>query len=149
MNNKRSKWDNKRRNNRKIDSKISRKNKKTNNRDNRGSTTVELCFVMPIVLGVIVLCISLLVNTIIDIKAQEMAYSSIYTYAINTDSKDAVNFNYQKIKIKNEKGLVKAQPSGIRGILKYRNPIVLYCTEYDKCTERLRRWQAYGDIFQE
>lgn len=149
MDNNQGERNNKRENKSKIDVKTNRKDKKNNNRNNRGSTTVEVCFVIPIVLAVIVLCISLLVNTIIDIKAQEMAYSTIYTYAINTENKEAVNLNKQKIKIKNEKGFIKAQPSGIKGILKYSNPIVLYCTEYDKCTERLRRWQAYGDIFQE
>ncbi|MDE6025109.1 MAG: pilus assembly protein [Lachnospiraceae bacterium] len=114
---------------------------------NSGSTTVEMCLVMPIVFIVIVLCIALLVNSSVDMKAQQMAYSTIYTYDVDMDNKD-INIE-NRWKLYTEKGFVKAEPKDIRGILGYSNQIVLYCTEYNKCTERLRRWQAYGDIFQE
>lgn len=148
MNKKQNEW------NKKYNIKNSQKDNindmiKDNIKNNRGSTTVEMCLIMPIVLGIVVLCMALLVNTIVDGKAQEVAYSTIYTYEVNMDGKNVANADNENIKIYTEKGLVKVQPSGIKGILGYSNPIVLYCTEYDKCTGRLRRWQAYGDIFQE
>lgn len=130
-------------------------------KNNSGSTTVEMCFVMPIVFSVIVICLSILLGSVTDIRAQEMAYSAIYTYSgINDFYKGTEYAQNNALENKPDKangqltvyeknGNLYGYATNIEGILGIRNKEITYSTEYDRCTERLRRWQLYGDIFQE
>lgn len=111
---------------------------------NSGSTTVEMCFVMPVVVVITIFCLMLLLAPINDIKAQEMAYSAIYTYS--GDAEDIIN---EQIMLYEENGFVYGSAKCKKESSYYKNREVTYKTEYDKCTPRLRRWQMYGDIFQE
>lgn len=130
-------------------------------KNNSGSTTVEMCFVMPIVFSVIIICLGILLGSVTDIRAQEMSYSAIYTYSgindfyIGTEYAQN-NALYNKpgkadgqVKVYEKKGNLYGYTTDIEGILGIKNKNITYRTEYDKCTTRLRRWQLYGDIFQE
>ncbi|MCM1287853.1 MAG: hypothetical protein NC240_06035 [Clostridium sp.] len=110
---------------------------------NSGSTTVEMCFVMPIVIFVTIFCLMLLLMPVHDIQMQELSYSAIYTY-----SGDGSVINEQ-IRVYEENGFVYGCAKQIKAPLQYKDREITYKTEYDKCTPRLRRWQMYGDIFQE
>lgn len=112
--------------------------------ENSGSTTVEMCFVMPVVVVIIIFCLMLLLTPINDIKAQETSYSAIYTYS--GDVEDIIN---EQIMLYEENGFVYGCAKCKKESSYYKNREVTYRTEYDKCTPRLRRWQMYGDIFQE
>ncbi len=70
--------------------------------NNRGSATVEMCFIMPIVLGVIVM----LIHTFLSCKIQGETQCNEYT-AIYVSSEEKV---------------------------------------YGEVSDRLRRWQLYGDV---
>ncbi len=111
---------------------------------NLGSTTVEMCFVMPIVVFIIIFCMVLLLIPVNEIKTQEMSYSAIYTY-----SGSKGNITNEQIMLYEENGFIYGCARCIKGPLGYKTREVTYKTEYDKCTPRLRRWQMYGDIFQE
>lgn len=111
---------------------------------NSGSTTVEMCFVMPVVVVITIFCLMLLLIPVNDIKTQEMSYSAIYTYSGSAD-----NITNEQIMLYEENGVVYGCAKSIKEPLYSKNREVTYNTEYDKCTPRLRRWQMYGDIFQE
>ena len=111
---------------------------------NSGSTTVEMCFVMPIVIVVTIFCLMLLLMPVHDIQTQEQSYSAIYTY-----SGDSGNLVNEQIRVYEENGFVYGCARQIKASSHYKNREITYKTEYDKCTPRLRRWQMYGDIFQE
>lgn len=113
-------------------------------RKNLGSTTIEMCFVMPVVVVITIFCLMLLLIPVNDIKRQEMSYSAIYTY-----SGDAENNINEQLMLYEENGFVCGNAKSIKESVYYKNKKVTYKTEYDKCTPRLRRWQMYGDIFQE
>jgi len=112
--------------------------------NNSGSTTVEMCFVMPVVVFITIFCVMLLLIPVNDIKRQEMSYSAIYTY-----SGGAENGINEQMMVYEENGFVFGCAKRIKEPLHYKSREITYKTEYDKCTPRLRRWQMYGDIFQE
>ncbi len=130
-------------------------------KNNSGSTTVEMCFVMPIVFSVIVICLGILLSSVTEIRAQEMAYSAIYTYSgindfygdteytQNNALENKANKADGQVTVYEKKGNLYGYTTNIEGILGIKNKKVTYRTEYDRCTTRLRRWQLYGDIFQE
>lgn len=70
--------------------------------DNKGSITVEMCFVMPIVICIIMLLISVILR-----------------------------------------GVDEGEVLGTNQLATYEN------YDFDLCTDRLRRWQLYGDILWE
>lgn len=103
-----------------------------------------MCFVMPVVAVITIFCLMLLLIPVNDIKVQEMSYSAIYTYSGGAE--DMIN---EQIMLYEEHGFVYGCAKCIKEFSHYKNREVTYKTEYDKCTPRLRRWQMYGDIFQE
>lgn len=70
-------------------------------RKNSGSTTIEMCFVMPVVVVITIFCLMLLLIPVNDIKRQEMSYSAIYTY-----SGDAENNINEQLMLYEENGFV-------------------------------------------
>lgn len=111
--------------------------------NNKGSTTVELSLVMPVIFFIITMCIAIIVNVSQDARAQSEAYCEIYEYK-DVYAAGGIK-DIGKIKIKN--GELYTDSVSYRGILWYRTPVKTYKTEYDKCSDRLRRWQLYGDTF--
>lgn len=90
---------------------------------NRGSSIVEMSLIMPIILWIIFLTIWLHLDTIKDGLVQQDGYSTIYTY----------------------------KPEKTEGVIKNHNYIYeedghVFITEVDVCSDRLRRWQVYGNI---
>lgn len=104
---------------------------------NKGSATVELSLIMPLVLFAVIFCVYIIANVYVDALAQETGYSSIYTYI----EKEKTN---KAVELKN--GCAFCTPENFRGLGNYTNNKVTYKTEIDKCTSRLRRWQLYGNI---
>jgi uncharacterized protein (UPF0333 family) len=97
--------------------------------DNRGSATVELSLIMPVILLVIVLLIRLYMGLISEGSSCGESYSTLYLYEASELS-DTVDVSAGSISIR-----VVSETDDIT-----------YKTEYDKCSSRLRRWQMYGDV---
>lgn len=98
--------------------------------NNRGSMTVEVTLVMPIVLFVIYLVISLFVSFVGYGQDYGRCYSTIYSYN-NRSSNEGYIINEKKYSVS----------------IDYNENH--YETEQDICTDRLRRWQLYGDVLWE
>lgn len=97
--------------------------------DNRGSATVELSLIMPVILLVIVLLIRLYMSLISEGDSCGESYSTLYLYeASGLSGTVDVSDGSISIRVVSEAG------------------DVTYKTEYDKCSSRLRRWQMYGDV---
>jgi hypothetical protein len=96
--------------------------------DNRGSATVELSLIMPVILLVIVLIIRLYMGLISEGSSCGEGYSTLYLYEASELS-DAVDVSDGSISIR-----------------VVSDDDITYKTEYDKCSSRLRRWQMYGDV---
>ncbi|MBE5943967.1 MAG: pilus assembly protein [Lachnospiraceae bacterium] len=69
--------------------------------NNSGSITVEMSFIMPIVIGIVMLVIFTLISSRDDVQTQVDKYTELYLY-----SEEMI---------------------------------------YGECSDRLRRWQFYGD----
>lgn len=97
---------------------------------NKGNTIVEISLVMPIVFGVVVMVLFLFLDTVQDARIQQEGYSVIYTYqtgdAIETETWEEEKLEKHEITLRKE-GHV-------------------FVTETDVCSNRLRRWQVYGNI---
>lgn len=112
---------------------------------NRGSATLELCFVMPIIICVIMALIFLFLDSVKDADIQSENYSVLYTYRGQSDERqNGVLVNGGEICGREEGTL-----TWDFGTYMYTPRQVRYRTEYGVCTERLRRWQFYGDVLQE
>ncbi len=108
---------------------------------NRGSATVEMCFIMPIIVCIVAGLIFLFLYSIQDGQIQATCYTALYTYTGQQDSpviEDADG-------IYSNAGCLQALQDMQAGT----NEVVCYRTEYGKCTARLRRWQLYGDVLRE
>lgn len=95
-------------------------------RKNNGSSIVEISLIMPIILWVIVLVLWLHLDTVKDGLVQQDGYSIIYTYKPGA-----------------EKGTIRNQE------YMYQEDGHVFITEVDACSNRLRRWQVYGNIIWE
>lgn len=98
--------------------------------NNRGSMTVETTLVIPIVLFAIYLVILLFVTFTSSGQDYGRCYSMIYSY----NNRSAQN-----------EFMIKEQKNSI--IIDYNENH--YETEENVCTDRLRRWQLYGDVLSE
>ena len=130
---------------------------------NRGSTTVEMCFVMPIILGILVMVIYLMFDAVNDSIVRGNCYTAIYTYreVKGRDLAGALTEGIGETMIGSDEGLsVTAGPGkgsvmarvtsdGDEGGYVYRVKSMKFETEYDKTTDRLRRWQFYGNVLWE
>jgi hypothetical protein len=126
--------------------------------DNRGSMTVELCIIMPVILLIIVMIIKLYMSLIYEGNVCGRSYSSLYLYEISevTESGkklDGLNDRLEEISDsvlmqENDRCSLSAAVSdgNISIVSESSSGKVTYKTEYDKCSSRLRRWQLYGDV---
>lgn len=108
---------------------------------NRGSATVEMCFIMPIIVCIIAGLIFLFLYSIQDGQIQAACYTELYTYTGQQDSpviEDADG-------IYSSAGCLQALQDAQTGA----DGAVCYRTEYGQRTARLRRWQLYGDVLRE
>jgi uncharacterized protein (UPF0333 family) len=125
---------------------------------NRGSATIELSIIMPLILLIIVMIIKLYIGLIYEGNVCGSSYSSLYTYEISETGKgseklETLNQELEKI---SDTGLAyeddrhklsaAASDGNINVVSVAGSGTVTYKTEYDKCSSRLRRWQLYGDV---
>jgi len=132
---------------------------------NKGSAVIEVCMIMPLLLGIIVLCIFLFIDSINDSVIRSDAYATLYTYNINADADEEreeciININnhligvfcLEDIDISEDDGeislSVKSDYISGGNLHQYITEDKKYKTEYELCTKRLRRWQLYGDFVQ-
>lgn len=112
---------------------------------NRGSAVIELCFVMPVVICIVVALIFLFLDSVRDADIQSESYSVLYTYRGQGGG--------QQEGIIADGGEVCGTADGTLvldfGIYMYAPRRICYRTEYGVCTGRLRRWQFYGDVLRE
>lgn len=110
---------------------------------NRGSATVEVTLLIPVLLMIVVACIFLIVNSVQDGSIQGDIYSALYSYCGEQGDNLVYNGNgyiYSYSDSMEERNIIPngGTPDRVR-----------FQTEYDTCTSRLRRWQLYGDILRE
>lgn len=95
----------------------------------RGSSTVEMSIILPVIIFITVLIIQLHLGLIDEGKKVGDTYNSLYS--VSWDSE--------------HEGSGYTQEDGYIWITVYPERIS-YKTEFDKCSSRLRRWQLYGDV---
>lgn len=129
-------------------------------RVNKGNTTVEMCFVMPIIVFVIILFVGLYLNLIITSKIWGDTYIMMYSYykpeldRLQIEEDICERFNSEEVEvdyISADSGRIKLEITQdnreqVREYMHSYEKIFLN-REYDLCTSRLRRWQLYGDVF--
>ncbi len=134
-------------------------------KNNKGSAVIELCFIMPMLLGIIVLCVFIFIDSINDSSIRSEVYTTLYTYNLDADAEDKkteciININNQLVGVFSVSDIDICDDEG-KICLGIENDYVSggvvhqylvgdknYEVEYDLCTDRLRRWQLYGDIVQ-
>ncbi len=127
---------------------------------NKGSITVEMCLVMPLVLVVVFNMIMVIMNLINQSVIQGNSYVSLYSYSEESDAIFNEAYLEQtiderlvlnsadcdtQIEISDEE--VNVNIVNVDKVNSLNN--VSYKTEEGKGTTRLRRWQLYGDVLQE
>lgn len=117
-------------------------------KNNNGNTTVEMCFLLPIVLWICVNVIFVFLDVIGDAVLQGECYVAIYTY--ENKQKQNTSEIIQSVIMKDHHLLCQGKSFVIgESNYCYQGKQGTYKTEYDLCTTRLRRWQLYGDVLQE
>ena len=133
---------------------------------NEGTAVVEATFIIPVVVFIVVAVIFLFLDVINDAVIQGNVYYELYTIS-NADDLNTFKGELEQ-KIENEIIGVGNKPNicpglssgnlfceinakeGLGGkIYRYQGKKINFKREYDKCTDRLRRWQLYGDILWE
>lgn len=128
--------------------------------NNRGSATVEISMVIPVVIGIVFMVVALFIHNVWDGAVQGEIVSELYLYSVNDDERkleENIYSNLQGVLAGNnnisltmgaQKGMALVNVSGMcgSGLLEYNLSDKTYRTEIDLCTSRLRRWQLYGDV---
>ena len=107
---------------------------------NKGSSVVEMSLIMPIIFGIVVMVIVLFLDTIRDGLVQQEGYSVIYTY------QEGAGLHEQLEEMKNAETRDAGQAVISDGNYRYEKEGHVCITEVDVCSNRLRRWQVYGNI---
>lgn len=120
--------------------------------DNRGSITVEMCMVMPIVIAVVMMLIMLLVRGANEGTALGISQLKVYQCSDNPGTGNQ-ELEHKMILNKLEGSLVIEKKEIYAVAEGYRDDesiSVQTCRrERDRCSDRLRRWQLYGDTIWE
>lgn len=130
--------------------------------DNKGSATVELSIIMPVILLIIVMIIRLYLGLIYEGNVCGNTYSRLYVYEISSDESSLLKsggllsgLNEQLEDISTSLLSDEDEECTLNAVMSDGNisissvsdsDNVTYKTEYDKCSSRLRRWQLYGDV---
>lgn len=122
---------------------------------NKGSVVLEMCFVIPVVVMIIFMVISLYVIGLSDCIIMGEAYTTLYSYCSDFEPEEEkeileekfreelMNSNFvQGISIYSDSGSIKISVNKEKG----KGETTVFSREFDVCTERLRRWQMYGDV---
>jgi len=125
---------------------------------NQGSITIEMCFVIPIVLGIVIMLIMLIIKGANEGAALGGSQIAVYQYSdwwlVEEDGNQLEQLKdvgileqingYMDIGEDYVSVTAKSQREGNYTIA------TLSCTrEINLCTNRLRRWQLYGDVLWE
>jgi len=130
---------------------------------NRGSATLEMTLIIPLVLWIVVNVIFIFIDSINDSVIRSEVYTSLYSYNVDVSNEEEegkllLNINehligvytVDELELSSDAGVVSvAIDSGnISGgeVHEYKINDMEFSTEFDLCTSRLRRWQLYGDI---
>ncbi len=128
--------------------------------NNRGSITIEMCFVMPIVVAVVMMLISLILKGVNEGNALGSAQCMVYEYSDFNDGDKLSLAPAGDIK-QLESSIMLDQITGSFDITEdsvsvgvgslnqdsHRSIASMGCTrERNKSTDRLRRWQLYGNV---
>lgn len=129
-------------------------------RSNKGNTTVEMCFVMPIIVFVIILFVGVYLNLIITSKIWGDTYITMYSYykpelnrlQMEEDICERINLEGVDVDyLSTERGRIRLEitKDTREQVITHRHSYekIYLNREYDLCTSRLRRWQLYGDVF--
>lgn len=108
--------------------------------NNRGSSTVEMCFIMPVIVIIIAATIFLFLYAIDDARHQGVGYVNLYAYRGSDEVIEGVAIG---------DGEISCAYSGEAGSYGIQRKCYIYSTEYGVRTGRLRRWQLYGDVLSE
>ncbi len=132
----------------------------TLNDENRGSITIEMCFVMPIIVAVVMMLIMLIMRGLNEGNALGATQSMVYEYSDFYESGKISNLPVEDIEQLNNSIMLDQVSGGfdIRddsislrvGSLEDNSLHSISsmgcCRERNKCTDRLRRWQLYGNV---
>lgn len=120
--------------------------------NHRGSITIEMCLVMPIVIGVVMMLILLILRGLNEGVALGLSQVMAYEYSSSEDTEGDLEQLQDSMMMAQVQGSLKVRDDEIsvdvgsdsKGI----NSIsTVGCTrEWEQCTDRLRRWQLYGDV---
>ena len=134
--------------------------------NNKGMATIEVTFIMPILIFIICAILFLFLDIINDGIVQGEAYVRLYAISVGDDA-DSISAalikeyeekvvgtgNTPKVSVGTDDGKIFADIDGSSNaggnIYNYQGVKRLYEREYELCTDRLRRWQLYGDILWE
>lgn len=128
--------------------------------DNRGSITIEMCFVMPVVIGVVMMLIMTILRGLNEGVALGSTQTLIYQFS-DIDEGSGITDDRVKDIEKLEESMVLDKITGgfdittdsielkVESCLPPSNYAMSFQScrrERNKCTQRLRRWQLYGDV---
>ncbi|MBQ9609335.1 MAG: hypothetical protein IJV15_07835 [Lachnospiraceae bacterium] len=134
--------------------------------NDRGSVIIEMTLIMPFIIFIIVFVLFWFLDVINDGITQGETYSELYTLSMGDNAEKiasdlteslsshivGVN-NIPRVNIKADGGRIYAyiDSSDLQGgiIYLYQGKKNYFSREYDLCTDRLRRWQLYGDLLRE
>ena len=129
----------------------------------RGYATVELTLIMPLLVILIILITGLFIDTVNDAALRAESYEYLYTYnrysAESPKEKGELSFSHTLMGHAGT-GAEVFTAGGEVAVSAFHmerkvdggyatGSSAEYRTEYDKTTERLRRWQLYGDYLWE
>jgi len=127
--------------------------------ENKGYITIEMCLVMPVVIGIIMMLVMLILKA--GNEGMALGLSQLVTYNISDDSfkqeelwslSEQLRLN-NMVGFDNLSGTAKLSENELRVMVKsskeandYSISPVECVREWNMCTDRLRRWQLYGDV---
>lgn len=120
--------------------------------DDKGSATVEISLIIPVILFVIVLIIRLYIRLIDEGAVFGNTYKELYLYGVEADEQyveDKMNelLSVAVLDKESSYGVSVSSTNGVVAMISnYNEHTLRSSTEYNKCTSRLRRWQVYGDV---
>lgn len=120
--------------------------------NNKGSATVEMSFIMPMVIVVVSLIIMIFVSELNDGITQGVIYENLYQYNRNLDEKilkENISNDINDVYVGSVDLLISEYRNNGNITVDIDKKKYIYSTEYNKCSQRLRRWQLYGNILQD
>ncbi len=128
--------------------------------ENRGSITIEMCFVMPIVVAIVMMLIMLIMKGLNEGNALGTAQDMVYEYNDFNEGGKLSDLPVEDIEqLKKsvmldqitgdfdiEEDSISLSVGSLEGKSLHSIATIGCCRERNKCTDRLRRWQLYGNV---